>query len=502
MKQKNVYLGLLFAVLLSLSVTYSFGAYTGFISDHKLYGDSEIIRSITHKINDPDLLTNDVFFEVVNDYYPKGFIHLNALAVSIFGDAVGWNILFIMLFILFISGIYSLTLNRTQSILASIFAALMSSLPVFALGTNRFGISIQDALPRSYFLAITPWIILTYIKLRKKEWYWNFFLALFVGIISNFHSISGIFLMAPLLLTHLVTWKEFKKPVLTGIGFSIGILPSVISQFGSGSRVNILEFISFRLAGVLFADVPLFIVGIIIPLILFLLWYKHKKDEFLKNFAVIVVGFSYFSHLIFITLGNLLEIQILRMSTLIFIPLFIGAGGYLNDLVMTKNLMKRGIAVFILIFLLIMPLQYPALRIFPELKNSSYADQYYSFDPKWHPAESKHELYSFAEFAQSTPKDSLFVMPPISAAYFRAFSDRSVTVSSKDGSTLLLGSPREVIESWVYNLEKLDSAYASGNFEELENYAIERDADYIVLINEELSDSAVFSTEHIQVIPV
>jgi len=148
---------------------------------------------------------------------------------------MGYTLMIFPLTFLYLTGAYLLFRRFGGTVSVAITLALLSSVPYrVAFATDLFGLRpIGFMLARTFYMAATPWIFLAFAGwLEWPAWLISLFFA--VGLLSNFHPVSGLGLGPVLVLVYLVEqrWAPRAWAIAGGSALAMlaGALPIINSQ--------------------------------------------------------------------------------------------------------------------------------------------------------------------------------------------------------------------------------------------------------------------------------
>ena len=473
-------------VVLNLAIAIGFYVEGTNASVSHISSDLANIIPVCLKLDNPELFQNDLYLNDINNvkYYTPAFVELLRLSAKLFDGnyLLGLNLLgattHLVYGILWFLFFYTLKKDFWLALLFSLFFRGILWPP----GGELFGISdLWTIMPRTIFISLAPIPLLLYFYLKK---YRIFLAAISLGLILNFHPISGVGLAACYFAFYFyysifysdqnskAIWIEF---FLAAFGFLLGMLPYLLVYFlnvkGAAFDENLYDLAFHKRLGYIFSDPVLFIAQWDRPILyffglLFLLFYffdSSKSKSVFKSlaFTVIFVFFAanisvYLESLINSLLGlNLrLSFQLIRFQKFIIILFQIGTYLLLFEVFRKFSISARIKQSLLLLFLILCSLSF----VFPFSKIPIVGDDLMqSILPKSFMVEpridyggnsSLPELISYIK--NNTEKDAVFY----GSFYIRTGAERSVVLDGKGSSMIIEGNQAAFI-NWYLQTEKL-----------------------------------------------
>lgn len=264
------------------------------------------------KLDDPSKFKDDLYLNDINNvkYYTPAFVETLRLCAGLFGNDYLKGLNFLGGVTHFLYGIlwflFFFTLRRDfwLSLLFSIFFRGI----IWPPGGELFGISdLWTIMPRTVFITLAPIPFLLYYYLNR---YRILFAALSLGLILNFHPISGIGLAACYFAfyfsykylqgksTKIQLFYDFS---IASLAFIVGMLPYLLTYFlnvkSTSFDQRLYDLAFHKRLGYTFSDPIIFIAEWHRPilyffLILFILFYiydRSKKKIIFKSLAFSVI---------------------------------------------------------------------------------------------------------------------------------------------------------------------------------------------------------------------
>lgn len=290
-----------------------------------LSGDLANIVPICIKLDNPNLFKNDLYLNDINNV--KYYIPFYIETLRFFAKFTDYNYVqalnLLGFFTHFVFGIlWFLLLFKLKNDfwIAFIFSIFFRGV-TWPPGMELLGISdIWTIMPRTIFLALLPLPFIIYTYFTQK---WQFLAAITLGVLVNFHPISGIG-CALVYFSLLIAFLYFEKKLVTkqslikiiwfGFLVFIGMLPYLISYVTNvKTNINVNKYLfneafNARLSNVFF-DTTLFLKSWLKPVTYFftscfILFYffdtSTKKRYFKILFFAIFVLFVFCNSIIFI----------------------------------------------------------------------------------------------------------------------------------------------------------------------------------------------------------
>lgn len=235
-KKHLPYLGLVLVlyVLLALGAAYANNWYEPPFSPSS---DLNVHIPIAFKLHDPRLYSTDPVFG------SSGWKLHTRLDSLLFPLLLGWlfpilggirPVLIVLAFILglvFVVGIYGLTYYLSGDFLAGVIAAFLASLDYPALGGVQLGFAPASVLPRNFVVAVSPIIVVLFLRWRDGKSLWVLYASL--GLMTIFHVLAPLHLVLILTLALIaistLSWSSLKTVLVGGIICLICALPSVVT---------------------------------------------------------------------------------------------------------------------------------------------------------------------------------------------------------------------------------------------------------------------------------
>ncbi len=444
------------------------------------------------KLDDPNKFQNDLYLNEINNvkYYTPAFVQLLRANAKVFGNdyIAGLNLLagithFLYGFLWFL---FFFTL-RKDFWLSLIFSIFFRGI-IWPPGGELFGIAdLWTIMPRTVFIALAPIPYLLYYYLKS---YRLFFAGLSLGLILNFHPISGVGLAASYFAFYFYytfssancrSKSMLQELVISLSALILGMLPYLLTYFlnvkGGAFDQNLYDMAFHKRLGYTFSDPFVFIAEWHRPilyffLVLFLIFYffdTSAKKVIFKSlaFSAIFVFISantsvYIESLInnILNLNLRLSFQLIRYQKFILILFQIGA--FLLFVEVFRKLQigdkwKQGILV---VFVILSSFSYvPPISKLPLIGDdlvSSILPNCFMVKPRIDYSK-KSDLSTMLDYIKfNTEPEAIFY----GSFYIRAGAERSVVLDGKGASMIIEGNQPQFIKWYVQteNLQKLESS--------------------------------------------
>jgi len=334
-------------------------------------------------------------------------------------------------------------------------------------------------MPRTFYIAVMPIPFLVLGK-QQKQLFWSAFL---IGLIFNFHPITGLggillyltFLLLVVLIFKFKNLVNIKNIAILVLAIGIGMLPFILTYFGKTSSTVNYDMETFRAAfntripefftqPILYLKQWLYFKTLFftLPVLLYFIFLRknnsHKKRikliVFLMGVLVLLPTLSvYVEQFINSAFGlNLrMSFQLIRAQKLAIVPSFFAIAyllEYFNKKINRPPFLPILFSSFILVLLVC---KLPAFKTIPFMGDDvsrSILPSTLSFGGKR--SNSVLDVDKMAKYIeQNTDMESVIV----GGHLFRAASKRSVILDSKGASMLIEGNPKQLIQ-WKEDLER------------------------------------------------
>ena len=440
------------------------------------------------KLDNPSKFQNDLYLNDINNvkYYTPAFVQTLRGSAKLFGNdyLAGLNFLagithflYGMLWFLFF---YTLKKDFWLSLFFSIFFRGI----IWPPGGELFGIAdLWTIMPRTVFIALAPIPYLLYYYLKSHR---LFFASLSLGLILNFHPISGVGLAASYFAFYFYysstssdfclkkLWKEL---FISIIAFLIGMLPYLLTYFlnvkGGAFDQDLYDLAFHKRLGYIFSDPMVFIAEWHRPilyffLLLFLAFYYFdtsskkiifKSLSFAAIFVFMTANASVYIESIINNLLNLnlrLSFQLIRYQKFILIIFQIGTFLVLVEVFRKLSLGDKLKKVILVIFLMLSSFSFVSpvskLPLIGDDLVSSILPNCFMVNPRIDYSK-KSDLSKIIDYIKfNTEPDAVFY----GSFYIRAGAERAVVLDGKGASMIIEGNQPQFI-NWYLQTEKLQN---------------------------------------------
>lgn len=238
-------------VLIALAVFTLFAAYQTYVGDYQIYNlhsDQQNEGVMILKRTQPNLFPRDYAFSDPSffDVYTPRYLDLVQQIMNVTGDyALALLALLPVIMMAYLVGMFFLIFRITRSTWIAILIALVSSLvwPVFAHGEVWGVASFRMVMPRAFFCALTPWLLLLTVRWLPSARWWEWpLIALFSGLGANLHPVSGLSFMEILAISFVLMRGISKKSlgilILMAGGATVGAWP-ILTSFVKNTSTGI-----------------------------------------------------------------------------------------------------------------------------------------------------------------------------------------------------------------------------------------------------------------------
>lgn len=438
------------------------------------------------KLDDPSKFQNDLYLNDINNvkYYTPAFVQALRISAKFFGGDYIAGLNFLAAITHFLYGLlwflffYTLRKDFWLSLLFSLFFRGI----IWPPGGELFGISdLWTIMPRTVFIALAPIPFLLFFYLKT---YRLFFASLSLGLILNFHPISGVGLAASYFAFYFYykisspnyCWKTFWQELfLSASAFILGMLPYLLTYFLNVKTVafdQILYDLAFhKRLGYTFSDPIIFIAEWNRPILYFFLVLfgiffffdtsakkiVFKSLAFAAIFVFITANASVYIESLINNVFNLnlrLSFQLIRYQKFILILFEVGAFLLLVELFRKFNVSNRWKQITLILFLGLSCFSFVSpISKFPLIGDdlvSSILPNCFMIKPRID-YQKKSDLSNIIDYIKTnTEPNAVFY----GSFYIRAGSQRSVVLDGKGASMIIEGNQPQFI-NWYIQTEKL-----------------------------------------------
>jgi hypothetical protein len=237
--------------LIALAIFTLFTAHPTYVGYNQIYnlgGDQQNEGIIILKRTQPDLFSRDYTFSDPSffDFYTPLYLDLVQQIMNVTGDyALALLALLPAIMIAYLIGMFLLLFSITRSTWIAISIALVSSLvwPVFAHGEVWGVANLRMVMPRAFFCALTPWLLLLIVHWLPSTRWWEWpLIALTSGLGANLHPVSGLsfieVLMTSFVLMRGISMKNLGILIIMAGGATVGAWP-ILTNFVKSTSTGI-----------------------------------------------------------------------------------------------------------------------------------------------------------------------------------------------------------------------------------------------------------------------
>lgn len=498
----------LLVLLLNLLIASSFFIKNIGVGYSQLSSDMHNIVPICMKMDNPSLFPDDLYLTDTNNFkfYTPFFVQtLRLFAEFVNGDYVlATNILLFLANLSFGIG-WFLLLYRIfdNKFFIALFISVLMRGTVWLPMWEFWGISdLWTMMPRTLYIALLPFPFLILFKKTPITFFISTFL---IGLIFNFHPISGlsgILIFSTLVVCGLYFGyaKSNVRQMIVGTALiAIGMMPFVLNYFGKTATSIEYDLTAFEAA--FNAKIPLRFqeVGLVfkswlelkflfffVPLSIFVLYSLLKRHKYRKQawILIVVTVLLFVIPALSIYLENLLNnlfginlrmsFQIVRVQKFAILPGYISMG-FLLLILFEKHVRLYSFFPFVFgVFIVLLVFSNPnSFKGIPFLGDDISTSVFPDFSEVIKPfSERKTDFDKMADYIEKNT--------PVSAVFYgnfriRSAAKRSVKYDIKGANLLVEGNPQKLIE-WhqgrVY-LKKIDK-------EERVRFLRQSEIDYIL----------------------
>lgn len=491
MSLKNI----IWVVLLNLIIA------AGFYLDNKdsgystLASDVHTIIPIAQKFDNPELFKHDLFLNNLDNvkYYTPFFVqplrflakftnynYLNAINLFGFIAHIIFGILWFLLF-------YRFTSSFWVALIMSVFIRGLVWLP----GNEMWGISeLWTIMPRTIYIAVMP---IPFLLVSSFNKYKLFLSAFFIGLVFNFHPITGLggilIYLTLIILFYLFFRNEvkisFKQVPVVLLFIILGMMPFIITYFSKTEIAADYDMDLYKKA--LLKRIPPYFENpfmffkqwfalksllFVVPLVLFFVVSLKNKLELKKAKLLVIITLTvlivssisiYVENIVnqSFKLNLRMAFQFIRLQKLAILPAYFAMAFLIFKLKERKHLLP------VLFMLLILTLSISKSTIFNKVPVVG-DDLFRSILPN-STSIVKSQKINYRDvdkmmeyIADNTNQDAVFYGTPL----IRSAAKRSVIMDYKGASAIIEGNPKQFIQ-WYNDKEtykKIKSELGRTNF--------------------------------------
>ncbi len=333
------------------------------------------------KLNDPELYSKDVIFELTDKTYDFFYITFLSKASLLMKDfnAVYW--VFLILFhSIFVIGLYLLSFKYFRDWRICYLVILFSFFYRSGFGFESWGLHTGIILPRQIIMAVSPFLFLYFLDNFNKFKIGILYFVL--GLLVNMHPLSSGSLLLVFSLANILVYFKEKSLIKKGVNllfgwslFFIGALPFLFTYFNEIDIYTNFEVLKFRVPA-LFINTPNGIMAIlrgviylIIPLIIgYLGWRKIDKEikihNITKNIFISIFLVGIVGGFIVALSPKLMYFQLFRVTTYLYPFIFIYASFFIiSNLTGKSRLWKKILPLGIILLIAIPVIEVSSVKI-------------------------------------------------------------------------------------------------------------------------------------------
>jgi hypothetical protein len=446
------------------------------------------------KYIDPGLYSNDLEINYYFSHYPKAVIWVFAKLYIYFGDFKPvFGILFLVLSLIFLVGIYAITYKVTASSFCSVLMIFLSIPTRQTLGTDPlWGIALFSTNPfaKAFVYSFTPWFIYFFLEFSTKRDILTilfFILALSMTLdpISSIH-LFILFCLTMIILEKRIT-KWFKMIYLPVFAFLTGSFPFLIQNcsFIDTEKLSLnFSFLDLYQSTTISNKFLFDIIPILIIALFICFQYSKDKVSHSEKLILIILVFSIIismTYMISPYISWLKLFQFNEMSKFYFLISFIFAANYLGNKFTTRTGYHKFLPALVILILL-----FPGTYIHP-LENyletlGEVQAHVKNDDSESDVSFSTREVEDFLEMCEyckkNTPINTLFLLPPRGMSSFRVYARRSMVINTE--YKLLDIFSYSFVEKWILMKNKVESLYNKPEESNLREFIKNNRIDYII----------------------
>lgn len=487
----------------------------------ELSSDIQNIIPVAQKFDNPQLFTHDLYLDNLSNvkYYTPFYVQsLRFIAkFTNYNYVQAINVLGLFCHLAFGILWFFLIYKYINSFWVALFVSILMRGIIWLPGLEIWGISdLWTIMPRTVYISLLPLPFL----ILSKAFYKNVIAAILIGLIFNFHPITGLggilLFVSFLSLTQIYfkkqEWLTLTKSITILICILIGMLPFILTYFGkttSEVTYNIMDFnAAFNARIPEYFSQPLLYLKqwfhfktlfFILPLGLYYIWTLKKNDAHLKAKTLIILTFILvlvptisvpIEQMVNKSLGlNLrLSFQLIRVQKVAIIPGFFALAFLLNDIIKSNKTIVKAFPYLVgLYFALLTFSQSPWLQKIPfigdDISNTILPHNLSFFSAI---TDSELDIDRMSKYIQNNTNSLDLIC---GSHIYRGAARRSVVFDGKGASMLIEGNPEQFI-TWHMRQQKISSL---NSMQEVVDYLKLFDVDYFVTRNKDVPATLVHS---------
>ncbi len=178
-----------------------------------------------------DLVFGDAGLWKTNSPILYGLLDMTLVPTSFRDPSLPFRLMTGVMALIYLCGMYSLLYRQCMSWSVAAFVAVLSSTVIYSIGGAFWGIgSLGSCTPRGFCIAVTPLIVLAYLRYRDQPRLPLVFIC--IGLLANVHLVSAMNLTIVLLIVYLAEGrfavKRLPMAFWCGLGALSAALPYVL----------------------------------------------------------------------------------------------------------------------------------------------------------------------------------------------------------------------------------------------------------------------------------
>jgi len=490
-RSPNHFLSFLFLLLIIfLLFVYFWITFPDFVGNNR---NASLKLPLVLKYIDNGLYQKD--FEIDNYYsnYPRVAIWIWANLYIFSGDFKPvFGLLFLILSIIFLSGLYVLTFKLTGSSFCSLLMVFLSIPERQILGVEQlWGLSIfsRDPFSNAMLFSLTPWLFYVFIsncKNRKIISVLFFILAL----LAHFDSLISIHLFILITIVAFIIEKRISKWIkiiyIPVCSFIIGTIPYLILNFSYikdgnfpfGSNIPDINNVPLLSSRLLFDIIPILIIAIFICL-----QYPKEKISLEEKLILGLLILSIIIPLISLFLNEFIfwkAFKFNEISRYFYMTSLIFVSFYLGHTIKSRSGYHKFLPILVVLILL-----FPATYIHPVRSYFEFliGKQVVSVSPERASSIPQQEIKDFLEMCvfclEKTGKDSIFLINPSYSYSFRLYAKRSMVISAD--YKMHKNFSKSLYEKWHDLFNEVNLLYGNPSTSQIKEFARNHKIDYVII---------------------
>ena len=486
---------ILIGILFSLCFIILIKTYTG--NYGKIYGngDMEMYGVIQKKIIYPNLFEKFIYFNEIFKYWPKYIHQIIAQTIKITNNIkFTYYTINIFLFVIFWIGNYFLSYYLFKKKLISVIYSILSSYSIPSLFGTTWGITLGILSIRDFVTFLFPWLLFFYLK-NHNNFKKMIFLCFLLGLLTNIHLISGSSIITIFLISYFlikgVNIKSIKENIIFSLVFFLGAIPYILNGIKVKFFYIPLSLFQFRFGYQYSFNITIIFFSFLIPLLLFFFAYKKKKiSENDKNLFKVFIATTIFVFITIVTsfiIPIVAPFQYMRSNKFLIPLLYLYLSYTVFYFINKKTITRKLIGVLLFVFLLIPPYIYFNQITTTQdiiwdfrLKEVKEKDIILNSISQIHSFNNMNEVSEWIN--KNTQINTKIIVSPLYSHTIRAYSNRAVSPSYKEGGGLIL-LRSSLSTGWYEEILFLYQLFQTNETELYVEYANKTESNLILLEN-------------------